>query len=52
LTEAGPAALFENQKSQSKISLPLPLLVLRVGADHPDDALAVDDLAVVAHLLD
>ena len=32
--------------------LPLPLLVLGVGADHPHHALAVDDLAVITHLLD
>jgi hypothetical protein len=31
--------------------LPLPLLVLGIGADHPNDAFAVDDLAFVAHLL-
>jgi hypothetical protein len=35
---------------KSKIVLPLPLLMLRIGADHPDHALAVDDLAVIAHL--
>jgi hypothetical protein len=32
--------------------LTLTLFMLRVGADHPDHALAVDDLAVVAHLFD
>jgi hypothetical protein len=31
--------------------LPLPLFMLRVGADHPHHAAAVNDLAVVAHLL-
>src|SRR5208283_5914320 len=30
--------------------LPLPLLVLGVGADHPHHALAVDDLALVTNL--
>ena len=32
--------------------LPLPLLVLRLGADHEDLPLAPDDLALVAALLD
>src|SRR5690242_14465119 len=32
-------------------SLPLPLLVLRLGADHEDRALSPDDLALVAALL-
>src|SRR5207253_5916124 len=32
--------------------LPLPLLVLGVVADHPDSAVALDDLAAVTHLLD
>src|SRR6185503_5374824 len=31
--------------------LPLPLLVLRLGADHEDRALSPDDLALVAALL-
>src|SRR5205085_11003754 len=31
--------------------LSLPLLMLRVGADHPDDAAAVNDLAVITHFL-
>ena len=31
--------------------LALPLLVLRVGADHPHDSFALDDLALVANLL-
>src|SRR5205085_170881 len=35
----------------SAIKLPLALLVLGVRADHAHNALAVDDLAVVAHLL-
>ena len=30
----------------------LTLLVARVGTDHPNHALAADDLAVAAHLLD
>jgi hypothetical protein len=32
-------------------SLPLPLLVLRLGADHEDRALTPDDLALIAALL-
>src|SRR5215210_1000869 len=43
---------IENQKFKIKNSSPLALLVLGVGADHAHHALAVDDLAVVAHLLD
>jgi hypothetical protein len=31
--------------------LALPLLVPRVGANHPDDAFAPDNLAVLAQLL-
>src|SRR5262245_4682972 len=36
----------------SRCSLPLPLLVPRVLADHADDASPLDDLALVANLLD
>jgi hypothetical protein len=32
--------------------LSLALLVLRVFADHPYDAVALDDLALVAHFFD
>src|SRR5262245_32963526 len=32
--------------------LALTLLVTRIRADHPQDALAPDDLALAAHLLD
>jgi hypothetical protein len=32
--------------------LPLPLLVLLVGTDHPHDAATADNLALVANLLD
>jgi hypothetical protein len=35
----------------SAIKLALPLFVFRVRADHSHHAFAVDDLAVVAHLL-
>jgi len=34
------------------MGLALPLLVLRLGADHEDLALAPDDLAFVATLFD
>jgi hypothetical protein len=37
---------------KSTIHLALPLFVFRVCADHAHHALEVDDLAVVAHLLD
>jgi hypothetical protein len=30
----------------------LPLLVARIGAQHPNDAVAADNLAVAAHFLD
>src|SRR5215213_8454131 len=46
------AILVLSPSLKSKIRLPLALLVLGVGADHTHHALAVDDLAVVAHLLD
>src|SRR5262245_31916839 len=36
---------------QRERALALPLLVPRVLADHPHDAVAPDDLAVAAHLL-
>jgi hypothetical protein len=29
----------------------LPLFVARIGANHPDHALALDDLAILAELL-
>jgi hypothetical protein len=34
------------------LRLTLPLFVTRIGADHPDDALAPDDLAMLAKLFD
>src|SRR5438045_9716611 len=37
---------------KSKMSLPLPLLVLGVRADDPHDPLAADDLAVLANAPD
>jgi hypothetical protein len=38
--------------SNLKFTLTLTLFMLRVGADHPDHALAVDDLAVITHFFD
>jgi hypothetical protein len=38
-----------NRKSESKLSL--SLLMFRIYADHPHHTLAVDDFALVAHLL-
>jgi hypothetical protein len=32
--------------------LSLPLLMLRVGADHANDTFTVDDLALITHFLD
>src|SRR5205085_9671373 len=45
-------AITENSKLKTENCLPLALFVLGVRADHAHHALAVDDLAVVAHLLD
>jgi hypothetical protein len=35
---------------QSAVLLSLTLFMLRIGADHPDHTLAVNNLAVIAHL--
>jgi len=37
--------------SNLPFSSALPLLVPRVGADHPDDAFAPDDFAILTQLL-
>jgi hypothetical protein len=34
----------------SQPALPLPLFVFRIGANHPDDTSAMNNLAVVTHL--
>src|SRR5215210_8340088 len=47
-----PKKQFGRISNLKFLKLPLALLVLGVGADHAHHALAVDDLAVVAHLLD
>jgi hypothetical protein len=45
---------FPIANRQSKIGneLSLPLLVFRVDANHPHHALAMNDLALVAHFFD
>jgi hypothetical protein len=40
------------QLSRYEIGSALPLFVTAVGANHPDDAFAADDLAVFAKLFD
>jgi hypothetical protein len=46
-----PAILATSQASSNGLWLSLALFMLRVFADHPDNAVALDDLALVAHLL-
>jgi hypothetical protein len=43
---------FGSANPKSVIALPLTLFMFRISADHAHDALAVDDLAVIAHLFD
>jgi hypothetical protein len=44
------AALRRCPNPQFTILLSLTLFMLRISADHAHDALAVNDLAVIAHL--
>jgi hypothetical protein len=42
--------IYASYTCHLKFSLSLSLLMLRIDANHPDHALAMDDLAFVAHL--